>query len=213
MKNSIILILTVLISGCSGDSNLSRISNEYFPLPDTGSFWTFSDTLNNTASISVSSVNYLHQGRYCSVWDFNGTYFYVWKDDGSVKTYRTFTRNFGGSSYVVENRWADLIKLPLIDGDRWSERYTNSINIAGVPYAIEITTDVSVTKKDVFTVPLGSFSDCYRVEITENVKETSSLMGNQSSTTRMSYVLAPSKGIVFFKDSTGEYYLTAIELN
>lgn len=209
----IISIVVVLFIGCSSETNLSRLSEEYFPFPDTGSFWVYTDSANNTVTVSVTQVNYFYEGRYCSVWDFNGTNFYAWKDNGSVKTHRKMIKDFGGYSYIVENRWADLFKLPFIDGDRWSEIFTNSLNIAGSIYDVKITTGVTLAKLDNYTVPAGTYNSCYRVQITENIEESSSLTGNHISTYTRSYVLAPSKGIIFFSDSTGEYSLTDIELN
>lgn len=215
MKTGIIIsMMTILLLiGCSGETNLFRLSEEYFPLPNTGSFWTYSDSANTDVTVSVAQTNYFYEGRYCSVWDFNGTNFYVWKDNGSVKIHRKLYKNFGGSSYTIENRWADLIKLPLIDGDRWSEVFTNSLNIAGSIYNVKITTSTIVSNLDNFTVSAGTYNGCYRVQITEKIEEYSSLTGNQNSTFTRSYILAPSKGIIYFSDSTGEYFLTDIEFN
>lgn len=213
MRNFFLFILiSAFLAGCSSESPLSRLSEEYFPLPDTSSYWNYKDTLGNSASVSVESFNFLYQSRYCSVWDFNGTYFYVWKDDGSIKTHNNLTRDFAGTSYVVENRWADFLKLPLLDGDLWTDVYTNNINIAGDPYSIEIKTTVSVRLLENFTCPEGSYENCYRIDINRKTSESSILLGNQTSSENKSYILAPSKGMVFFSDSTGDYFLTELEL-
>ncbi|MGC9366159.1 MAG: hypothetical protein ACP5FK_03840 [bacterium] len=208
------LAVIVLSAGCQRETNLFRINEDYFPTPDTGSYWTYSNLqTNNHITVSVNEIDLFYEGRYCYQWIWNNENIYLWKDDNNIYSHQLRQKYFGGDGWDVENRWAPLFRLPFLNGDQWQDNFHNSINILGDIFEIEVNTEVKISLQGDVTTPASNFSNCYKITYIRNIQEQSALLGNLNEADSVYYWLAPGVGIVKFQDSTGVYSLTDYQFN
>lgn len=218
MSRTSLIILPVaiilLMAGCQRESNLFRLNEDYFPTPDTGSYWTYTNgQTNDQVIISVNEIDLFYEGRYCYQWIWNNENVYLWKDDNNIYSYQLRQKYFGGDGWDVEKRWAPLFRLPFLDGDHWQDNYHNSVNILGDIFQIDIVTEVKVSLIGDVATPSSSFSNCYKITYIRNINEQSTLLGNLTEADSVHFWLAPGVGIVKFQDSTGEFTLTDYQFN
>lgn len=215
MKNVIIkIIFIVVFVGCNKESNLSRLDGDYFPIPDTGSYWKYvNSNTGDTISISIEENEVYYEGRYATAFNWNNNILYFWKDEGNVKKFLIKEKYFTGNIWRVEERWAALIKLPLINGDKWEDNYSNTINILGDPFIINSKLKVSIDFIDKVSLSIGNYSECYKINYIRETYEYSNIIGDTNYIETWNYYLAPGIGILKFSDSIGEYYLIDFKLN
>jgi len=211
---TILIIFIALFIGCNKESNLSRLAGNYFPIPDTGSYWKYVNSTNgDTISISIEEKDVYYEGRYSTAFNWNNNILYFWKDEGNVKKFLIKEKYFTGNIFRVEERWSALIKLPLVDGDRWEDNYSNTVNIFGDPFIINSTLKVAVEFVDKVSLSIGNYSECYKINYTRETYEYSNILGDTNYTETWNYFLTPGVGIIKFTDSSGEYFLVDFNFN
>jgi len=179
---------SLLALSCS-DLLLFRADSDYLPMPD-GSEWKYV-LGSDTTYVSVAGDS-LVAGRTCTVVlrDYVPEF---WLKEQSA-AYRYISRDTtlgGGGRYVLEQRFCLVYLLPLIEGNSWQSVFEDTVVVMGtdtVPVYHKLEAHVA-SIEDV-TTPAGLFSQCYRLDFNEEIRDLDTLV------TSYSEWLAPGVGVV-----------------
>lgn len=176
-----------------------RSSEDYFPLVD-GSEWKYL-TGNDTSYVEVAGDSSIGGLKAIIVnVDFLPEFYY--KERTQVRRFFRRTKSQGGTQHLLEQRYRLIYVFPLVQGNSWRETFQDTIVIQGtdtIRYYHRL--EAVVTRLEDITTPAGSFSQCYRLDFTEEIRDP--------DTTLLSYSewLAPGVGVVKWVSGAAEKQL------
>jgi hypothetical protein len=183
---ALLVAIGLLLSGCS-DMLLHRSSLDYFPLI-RGSEWKYvvgndtayyvevlGDTSVGNITSTAVSVNFLPE---------------FWLKE-PTRISRFFFRDTLIGSYpdVLEERYGLVYLLPFVSGNSWQDSFSQTLyGLDTFDYHRRL--EALVSGPEDVSVPAGTFSDCYRIEFTEEIG------GADTATLSSTEWLAPGVGLV-----------------
>ncbi|MGB9741872.1 MAG: hypothetical protein ACP5JB_04750 [candidate division WOR-3 bacterium] len=181
-----VFVLAVLIFGCS-DRTLFRAGSNYFPL-NAGRSWKYligDDTVYVEVRGDTAILN-----RGCIQVERNFAPEYYITSPTEVRKLIIETVPRPGGEDTVEYRFGLRYYLPLVEGNRYEDRFDTTLiyGLDTINYTHLLT--VNVGKIEPVQVPAGVFNDCYRLDFTETIMK--------DDTTSRLWVewLAPGVGVV-----------------
>ena len=190
----ILLLLLLVVGGCSMDPLVYRIGSDYIPMDAVGNTWSYNLSSGGEKLVSVAGSSIMLR-RDCMRVQVNlqDGYWYKGEDyfDEYVKTTYLFNEEF-----VLEERWARRLALPLVLGNTWADEFENTIMVYGEPVKRSVTLDGKVVAIRDVSVPAGRFDQCYVVRL-EQVGVIDTPYGNGSvDSTFVEEYYAPDIGLI-----------------
>lgn len=191
--------LVVFLALSCSDLFFFRSTEDYFPLVQ-GSEWKYL-TGNDTIYVQVAGDTSIAGLRATVVnVDFSPQFYY--KERTQVRKFYRHTKSQGGTEYLLEQRYRLLYVFPLVKGNSWRETFQDTIVIQGtdtVHYYHRL--EAVVTQLEDVATPAGSFSQCYRLDFTEEIRDPDTTVRYYSEW------LAPGVGIVKWSSGAEERQL------
>lgn len=159
------------------DPLVYRIGSDYIPMDAVGNTWFYNLSSGGEKRVSVAGSSIMLRRDCMRVQvDFQDGYWYKGEDyfDEYVKTTYLFNEEF-----VLEERWARRLALPLVLGNTWTDEFENTIMVYGEPVKRSVTLDGEVVAIRDVSVPAGRFDQCYVVRL-EQVGVIDTPYGNGS---------------------------------
>lgn len=204
MRRSLILAALLLL-GCS--NLLYRSGRDYYPLV-RGSLWKYYDG-QDTSYVQVGGDSLVGGRQGIIVYtDFAPGFWLKSVPDLEI---RQWTRNAllrGGHEHVLEERYALVYLLPLVDGNLWYEEFVDTVMVLGDTVRYRHRLEARVAGIETVTAPAGVFEDCYRLDFTRMI-ETAIADSTAVLTVNYSEWLAPDVGLV--RRLTGSDELILVE--
>ncbi len=176
------------------DPLVYRIGSDYIPMDAVGNTWSYNLSSGGEKLVSVAGSSVmLRRGCMRVQVNFQDGYWYKGEDyfDEYVKTTYLFNEEF-----VLEERWARRLALPLVLGNTWTDEFENTIMVYGEPVKRSVTLDGKVIAIRDVSVPAGRFGQCYVVRL-EQVGVIDTPYGNGSvDSTFVEEYYAPDIGLV-----------------
>lgn len=176
------------------DPLVYRIGSDYIPMDAVGNTWSYNLSSGGEKLVSVAGSSIMLRRDCMRVQvDFQDGYWYKGEDyfDEYVKTTYLFNEEF-----VLEERWARRLALPLVLGNTWTDEFENTIMVYGEPVKRSVTLDGKVVAIREVSVPAGRFDQCYVVRL-EQVGVIDTPYGNGSvDSTFVEEYYAPDIGLV-----------------
>lgn len=193
--------LVLFLTGCKlNDGVLRRSAANYFPL-DSGSEWRY-DVGGTSSLVQVWGDSLVDNSPVTVVLrDYEEEYWL--ESQGDVSRFVDTVVNLGGTDYPLEQRFRRFYVLPFVLGNSWSDDFDTTAVIMGDTFRYRHDIDGKVAAIDTVTVPAGSFTDCYEVDLNELVAVNDS---ETNTSTREWY--APDVGLVKRIRGSSEELLT-----
>lgn len=176
------------------DPLVYRIGSDYIPMDAVGNTWSYNLSSGGEKLVSVAGSSIMLRRDCMRVQvNFQDGYWYKGEDyfDEYVKTTYLFNEEF-----VLEERWARRLALPLVLGNTWTDEFENTIMVYGEPVKRSVTLVGKVVAIRDVSVPAGRFDQCYVVRL-EQVGVIDTPYGNGSvDSTFVEEYYAPDIGLV-----------------
>ena len=197
-RSAVLLALALVLTACQ-DMVVYRAGQDYVPL-DTGSSWKYlvdGDTTYREV-LGDSSIG----GRLSTIVaeDFLPGFWVA--EPTRVSRYYDRTCNLGGQDYTLEARYGLVYLFPFVAGNGWSEEFRATVVVLGndtIPVFHRLEAHVAGVES--VATPAGTFYDCYRLEMHEEVYDT------DTSVTTWTEWLAPGVGLVRRLSGAGDMLL------
>lgn len=210
-----LFLLVLAAAGCGNRQPLFyRLSQEYMPLGNLGTTWTYALTVNGSSAgnypvlvdtafvIGSRNAFQVEQGARLGFW---------YKDDQQFDEYLNETVFVNEGDVVVEQRWWTHLKLPLVKGSIWSDSYQNQVTAYGQPIYRQSASRGQVIGNETVSVPAGTYAESYKVQIYRATSTTSPLFAPQGDTVNMTEWYAPNVGLVKRVKGDTTWALTAYQ--
>lgn len=186
----------------SCDSLLFRAGQDYFPLVP-GSEWRYAVGTDSVV-VTVDTAPAVAANRAC-VRLYRDLAAQYWVK-GSSEVLRLYTRTeiLPQGEDTIEHRFGLVYELPFVEGATWQTTFRDTVVVLGTDtifFAHSLSGRVAAIE-DV-AVPAGGFSDCYRLELFEEV------ICRDTTRSQWTEWLAPGVGIVKRRSGTTEELLTS----
>jgi len=176
------------------DPLVYRIGSDYIPMDAVGNTWSYGLSGGGERLVSVAGSSVILRRSCMKVQiNFQDEYWFKCEDyfDEYVKTTYLFNEEF-----VLEERWARRLALPLILGNTWADEFESTTMVYGEPVRRSVTLDGKVVAIRDVSVPAGRFEQCYVVRL-EQVGEIGTPYGDGSiDSTFVEEYYAPDVGLV-----------------
>jgi len=189
MRSNRLFVVAAALLLLSCDTLLFRAGQDYFPLVP-GSEWRYAAG-TDTVILSVDTEPAVAAGRSCTrlLRDFAPEYWVK----GSSEVLRLFTRTevLPQGEDTIEHRFGLVYQLPFVEGTVWQETFRDTVVLLGTD-TIFFSHSFSgrVAAIEDVAVPAGNYSDCYRLELSEEV------VCRDTSRRQWTEWLAPGIGVV-----------------
>lgn len=184
------------------DSTLFRAGQDYFPLVP-GSEWRYA-VGSDTVVLAVDTAPAVAADRACTRLYRDLAPEYWVRSSSEVLRLYTRTEVLPQGEDTIEHRFGLVYELPFVEGAAWEVAFRDTVVVLGTDtifFSHRLTGRVAAIE-DV-TVPAGSFSDCYRIELFEEV------VARDTTRSQWTEWLAPGVGVVRRRSATTEELLAA----
>uniref|UniRef100_A0A7C4GDB6 DUF3108 domain-containing protein n=1 Tax=candidate division WOR-3 bacterium TaxID=2052148 RepID=A0A7C4GDB6_UNCW3 len=199
---SLLTIGIVALGLLSCDTVLFRAGQDYFPLVP-GSEWRYA-VGNDTVTVTVDTAPAVAANRACTRLYRNLAAEYWVKSRTEVLRLYTRIEILPQGEDTIEHRFGRVYELPLVEGATWQVPFKDTLVFLGTDtifYSHSLTGRVAAIE-DV-TVPAGEYTDCYRIELAEEI------ICRDTTRSQWTEWLAPGVGIVKRRSATTEELLAS----
>jgi hypothetical protein len=209
-------LMILALAGCGNRQPLFyRLSQEYLPVGNPGTTWTYSLTVsgNNAGNYQVQVDTAIVIGARNAFQVEQGARLGYWyKDDQEFDEYLDESVFVNEGDVPVEQRWWTHLKLPLVKGSTWSDSYQNRVTAYGQPIYRQSASRGLVLGTETVSVPSGTYAEAYKVQIYRATSTTSDLFAPMGDTVNMTEWYAPNVGLVKRVKGDTTWALTAYQL-
>ncbi len=159
----ILLLILLCLYGCGTNSPIFyRLAENYFPFVIDRS-WTYECNDSTTTTVNIIT-EIMKEGRNALEMrnDSNSEYWNI-EDSGLFILAEPIITVYNEDIYLNPH-WQLYAELPLINGNIWENTYQEEVNTTQGNVLSRITQKGQISAIEIISVPLGQFTDCYRIE-------------------------------------------------